>query len=218
MQFTWMRRFIKIILALVILVPAIFTVVRFYGFPVKFKDSGKASHKTAENPQLSRLKTSAVSLRKFIQKNHFNEKICFIADMSLPSGMNRFFVFDLIKDSVLLSGLVAHGSCDNGFQPDPGFSNKVNSGCTCTGKFRIGNSYTGKFGLAYKLYGLDSTNDHAFERNIVLHAYKCVPEKETYPLLICNSRGCPMVSENFLQKLKLYIENSESPILLNIFK
>jgi hypothetical protein len=100
---------------------------------------------------------------------------------------------------------------------DAVFSNKVNSGCSCSGKFKVGKSYNGKFGLAYKLYGLDSCNNNAFERNIVLHSYKCVPEQETYPLPICNSRGCPMVSVEFLKKLRLYLNNSDSPILLNIF-
>ena len=117
--------------------------------------------------------------------------------MKIASGRNRFFVYDLQKDSILFSGLVAHGSCDNGFQMEANFSNKVNSGCSCLGKFSIGNSYNGRFGTAYKLYGLDSSNSNAYERSIVLHSYDCVPEQEIYPLPVCNSRGCPMVSLAF---------------------
>ena len=58
----------------------------------------------------------ALPLKKYLAVNNYNSKICFLADMNLPSGRNRFFVYDLQKDSVILSGLVAHGSCDNGFQ------------------------------------------------------------------------------------------------------
>jgi L,D-transpeptidase catalytic domain len=81
----------------------------------------------------------------------------------------------------------------------------------------IGNGYRGRFGSAYKLYGLDSSNSNASKRAIVLHSYECVPEQEIYPLPVCNSRGCPMVSSKFLQKLKSYIESSDRPVLLSIF-
>lgn len=138
-------------------------------------------------------------------------------DMKIASGRERFFVYDLKKDSILASGLVAHGSCDMGFQMEAIFSNTVNSGCSCSGKFKIGKSYNGRFGLAYKLHGLDSSNKNAFERTIVLHSYKCVPDQETYPMPICNSRGCPMVSPSFLKKLDTYLDNADLPILLQIF-
>ena len=164
-----------------------------------------------------RIKVNVSSLKKYISANHYNSGVCFLIDMQIPSGKPRFFVYDLKKDSILISGLVAHGSCDNGFQVDAKFSNKINCGCSSYGKFKVGKRYNGRFGLAYKLYGLDSSNNNAFERTIVLHSYKCVPEEEVYPLPICNSRGCPMVSPAFIQKLKLYIERSDKPVLLNIF-
>lgn len=167
--------------------------------------------------EFARLKTKAVSTKKYNEAHRYNAEICFLIDMKIASGRKRFFVYDLQRDSVLASGLVAHGSCDNGFQRDVNFSNRVNSGCSCMGKFRIGNSYNGRFGAAYKLYGLDPSNNNAYERNIVLHAYECVPEEETYPMPVCNSRGCPMVSAGFLQKLKPYIKNSPKPVLIDIF-
>jgi hypothetical protein len=79
---------------------------------------------------------------------------------------------------------VAHGSCDNGFQMEANVSNKGNSGCSCLVNSVIGNSYDGRFGIANKLYGPDSSNYNAYERTIVLHSYECVPEREIYPLPI----------------------------------
>ena len=76
----------------------------------------------------------------------------------------------------------------------------------------------GKFGLAYKLYGLDSTNSKAFERFVVLHAHSCVPNEEIDPEPLCQSWGCPTVSPEFLQELKKYIDASEKPILLWIYQ
>ena len=163
------------------------------------------------------LQVKAEILKNFTSKNNYNEEICFLINMSIESGKNRFFVYNIKRDSILLSGLVAHGSCDDGFKTEPTFSNKINSGCSCLGKFKIGNHYTGSFGSAYKLYGLDSSNSNAFKRNVVLHSYECVPEQETYPLPICNSLGCPMVSPGFLKQLQPIINTSKKPILLWIY-
>ena len=160
-----------------------------------------------------RLKEKAGSLEYFAMQHSYNDEVCFLLDMNLSSGKNRFFVYDLNSDSVLLRGLVAHGSCDAGFQVNPTFSNTINSGCSSLGRYKLGNSYKGNFGLAYKLHGLDSLNNNAFHRNIVLHSYDCVPEQETDPELICNSRGCPMVSPGFLSQLKTFIGKSKKPIL-----
>jgi hypothetical protein len=75
----------------------------------------------------------------------------------------------------------------------------------------------GKFGLAFKLYGLDATNDNAYNRAVVLHAHSCVPNEETAPIPICQSWGCPTVAPAFLTALKSYLDNSEKPVLLYVY-
>ena len=173
---------------------------------------------TLSTATLQKLKAKSTTILPFIRKNHFNSRVCFFVDMSISSGKKRFFVYDLSADSVLKQGLVAHGSCDAGFQASPTFSNKVNSGCSAIGKYKIGNSYSGTFGLAYKLHGLDASNANAYNRNIVLHSYSCVPDEETDPAFLCNSRGCPMVSPGFLDQLKPLINGSPQPILLYVYE
>lgn len=212
----------RILIRLVVLFCLFITLTSISAYVFWYKPKF-VSHKNSFTPAIigpsetfERVRSKISSLKEFISANHYNARICFLVDMKIPSGKSRFFVYDLEKDSILISGLVAHGSCDNGFQDDAKLSDKVNCGCSSYGKFKVGKSYNGRFGLAYKLYGLDSSNNNAFERTIVLHSYKCVPEEEVYPLPICNSRGCPMVSPGFIQKLKLYIERSDKPILLNV--
>lgn len=199
---------------------AVFIHRSYFPFTPKFTLSkpllSNSIEKSAES--FLRLKTKASLLKQYIVTNYYNSKICFLVDMKISSGKNRFFVYDLQQDTILICGLVAHGSCDNGFQLNTSFSNKVNSGCSSFGKFKIGESYTGRFGLAYKLYGLDSSNSNAYGRTIVLHAYGCVPELEVYPLPLCNSRGCPMVSPMFLKKLRTYLYNTSKPVLLSIYE
>jgi|SRR6185437_3540896 len=167
--------------------------------------------------EVRRLKTKAGLQKAFLLRRGFNDGICFLVDMRLPSGKNRFFVYDLHSDSILLAGIVAHGCGRRNFSPTPEFSNAEGSNCTALGRYRIGYPYKGQFGLAYKLYGLDSTNDQAFNRNIVLHSYGAVPFEETYPTPICNSLGCPMVSPRFLNNLQPLIDHSRKPVCLWIF-
>lgn len=167
---------------------------------------------------LIRLKQYAAGLNGVILKNGLSNRHYFMIDMGIASGSKRFFVFDLKNDSIVQSGLVTHGS---GVNHSPGsitYSNEPGSNCTSEGKYKIGKSYFGKFGLAYKLHGMDKSNSNAFNRFVVLHAHPCVPDNEIAPLKICMSWGCPTVSPAFLNQLKIYISQSEKPILLWIFK
>ena len=166
---------------------------------------------------MRRLTKKALSARAYAAAHDFNTGRCFLIDMRLPSGENRFFVYNLEKDSVETAGLVTHGSGVNNTSNSPTFSNTPNSNCTSLGKYRIGKPYQGKFGLAYKLYGLESTNSKAFERFVVLHSHACVPNEEVAPQVICESWGCPTVAPAFLTKLQSYIDVSSKPILLWIY-
>lgn len=164
-----------------------------------------------------KLQAKAIEAKSYAQKNGFNASICFLVDMSLSSGANRFFVYDLRKDSLQNSGLVTHGRCNQEWLEGRKYGNTVGCGCSSLGKYRVGYSYNGRFGLAFKLYGLDKTNDKAFERYVVLHSHECVPETAVNDE-ICQSDGCPTVSPNYLQQLKPIIKASSKPILLWIFE
>jgi hypothetical protein len=166
-----------------------------------------------------RLRRQADLIRGYAKANNYSMEYCFMVDMSIPSGKNRFFVYNMRKDSLEFSALVAHGFGST--QKDCGdllvFSNMPYSFKTSLGKYKIGKPYKGQYGLSYKLYGLDSTNNRAFERAIVLHSDLHVPEKETYPGKIFQSAGCPTVSPSFLPILGSFIKSSQKPILMWIY-
>jgi len=167
---------------------------------------------------VERLKQQEASLEEYAKANHFSTEYCFLVDMSIPSGKNRFFVYNMEKDSLEYTCLVAHGfGCNRPGKNQLVFSNIPNSFTTSLGRYKIGYSYNGTYGLAYKLYGLDSTNSNAFERAIVLHSEIHVPDSETYPYIICESAGCPMVSPVSLSILTKYITSSQRPILMWIY-
>jgi len=165
-----------------------------------------------------KLATHVKEVQLFISKNpKYNDAIAFFIDMKIHSGKNRFFIYDLKKNEVIDQGLVAHGSgSETEVQGELKFSNANNSLSTSLGKYGIGASYNGRFGKAYKLYGLDTTNSNAFERNVVLHKYSKVPYEEQEDA-ICNSLGCPMVHEKFFERIENILDKSKKSIILEIY-
>lgn len=167
--------------------------------------------------EVSPFMNRATQARSYALQNDFSTSYCFFLDMSIHSGRKRFFVYDLDKNMVILSGLVAHGSCKQGFLDEAKFSNVPGCGCSSLGKYKIGEKYRGQYGTSYKLYGLENTNSNAYKRAVVLHGLSSIPDEEIYPKLVCNSFGCPMVSTAFLQKLAFIIDATKKPIVLWIY-
>ncbi|HLK29554.1 MAG TPA: murein L,D-transpeptidase catalytic domain family protein [Puia sp.] len=211
-----LRYFLLSLLALIFVVLAFAAHYYYKGFH-KNHSTDFAFSNYSDEAEMAKINEKASLLKKFASEKNYNQKFIFLVDMSIPSGKNRFFVYDILKDSIIKSALVAHGSGDNRFSLHPTFSNQFESGCSSLGRYKIGNKYNGRFGPAYKLYGLDSSNSNAFRRNVVLHSYDCVPSQETYPYPICNSRGCAMVSPEFMKELQKIIDANEQPILLWMF-
>jgi hypothetical protein len=170
------------------------------------------------NSTETRLASHGHNIRQLIfQNSKYNDEIAFLVDMKIPSGKNRFFIYDLIDNKIIDQGLVAHGSgSETGIEGKLKFSNINNSLSTSLGKYYIGESYNGQFGKAYKLYGLDKTNNNAYDRNIVLHKYSQVPYNEQNEP-ICNSFGCPMVNETYYKRIEKILDDSKKNIILEIY-
>jgi len=151
-------------------------------------------------------------------QNGLSTEYCFLIDMNQPSGRNRFFVYNTKKNSLVYSGLVAHGCCNESFISSPRFSNASGSGCSSLGKYKVGEFYRRQWGKSFRLYGLDKSNSNAYKRAVVIHGHSCIEDNEIYPRVLCNSFGCPMVSFKFFDKLSDIIEKSDKPILLWIYR
>lgn len=168
-------------------------------------------------PDMNDLGKRIGQAREYCSQNGFNDECAFFVDLGLHSATNRFFVVRLSDGKIQHRGLVTHGSgkkyIEAGFRE---YSNTSGSLLSALGKYKTGRSYMGQFGLAYKLFGLDSTNSNAFKRTIVLHAHDCVPDLP-FNGMLCQSWGCPTVSFNFLKKLSVLIDSSFKPILLWVY-
>mgnify|MGYP002789479662 CR=1 FL=1 len=160
----------------------------------------------------------AAELLVYAGQNNCASDIAFLIDMKEPSGAHRFFVYRFKDKKIINRGLVTHGNCGEAFLGKPRYGNTVGCNCSSLGKYKIGNRYYGRFGMAYKLHGLEKTNSRAFERYVVLHSHSCVPDEEVSPSPICESNGCPTVSPEFLKTAAAYIDKSKKPVLLWIYE
>lgn len=178
----------------------------------------KDKHSIESELTANRLNKQVKPLKTFLTANpKYNQEIAFFIDMKVMSGRSRFFMYDFRKNKVIDKGLVAHGSgSETGVEGQLKFSNIDNSYATSIGTYSIDEKYTGKFGEAYKLTGLDETNSNARKRSIVLHKYYAVPyEEQAEPIV--NSLGCPMVNKDYFDRIKELVDASKKNILLTIY-
>lgn len=173
---------------------------------------------TPSSAESQRTAEHAHTASGYAAQHGFSNDLFFLIDMRIASGKPRFFVYDNNAKKTILEGLVTHGRCNQRWLEGRQYGNEPGCGCTSLGKYKVGYPYKGRFGLAYKLFGLESTNSHAFDRFVVLHSMQCVPESAVDPYPICQSDGCPTVSPGFLKTLAPIIDKSEVPILLWIYE
>jgi L,D-transpeptidase catalytic domain len=158
----------------------------------------------------------AEQLKKYAAKNGYNVRYAFLADMGMKSGKKRMFLIDLENFQILKSGLVAHGKGNEEFAADKKYSNEIGSKCTSLGIYKIGKSFNGEFGTAFRLYGLSNSNNNAFNRSIVLHSMNGIPDDETV-VPITQTEGCPSLSPGFLKSITPVIDNNSRPVLMWLF-
>lgn len=165
----------------------------------------------------NRLRQKAGRLKAFAATGRYNSRYACFVDFSVFSGRRRFVLYDLQKDSIISRSLVTHGQGPDFRTESVAFSNEPGSRCSSPGIYRIGAKYTGRFGTAYKLHGLEATNSRAFERFVVLHAHECVPAVEVSEG-ICRSDGCPTLNPAYFARLQPYIDRSAKPVLLYVYR
>lgn len=165
----------------------------------------------------ARLHQKAATLKAFAARGRYNTRYACFVDFSVYSGKRRFVFYDLERDSIISRSLVTHGQGPDFRTEAVAFSNEPGSRCSSPGKYTIGAKYTGRFGTAYKLHGLDASNSQAYKRFVVLHAHDCVPSVEVSEG-ICRSDGCPTLNPAYFATLQPYIDRAARPILLWIYR
>jgi hypothetical protein len=160
----------------------------------------------------------------FCHTNKYNLGFCVLVDMGVHSGVKRCAVWDFTGDSIRYRFVVSHGCGthpwgEDGSKESPTFSNEHESHCTSLGKYKIGERGYSNWGVhtKYTLHGLDSTNNNAKNRFIVLHSWESIPDEEVFPKGCPEGWGCPALSDNSFNILDTLLKKSKIPVLLWIY-
>ena len=173
---------------------------------------------------ISKTNQKAKEALEFCKTNHFNTDFCILIDMSLHSGLKRFFIYDFKKNEISQQYLVGLGCGNSSWSEDytkenPSFSNEDNSHLSSLGKYKIGARGYSNWGihLKYLMHGLEETNNNALKRIIVFHSWEKMSDEEVYPNGSPEGWGCPTVSNNAFKAIDPLIKNSKKPVLMWIY-
>ena len=108
-------------------------------------------------------------------------------------------MYDLRRQRCLFRTQALHGR-GSGQEFARSFLNRPDSRQSSLGRYVVVATYKGRYGRAYRLTGLESSNDHALARGIMLHSLAYVR-----PGGLARSEGCPAVSEVALRTLRPYL-------------
>jgi hypothetical protein len=170
------------------------------------------------------LRKKASEALTFVKEKKMYEKRLLLIDMSRHSGLKRFYVWNVEKDTIEKSYLVSHGCCDQPWGSDrtkknPTFSNVPESHCSSLGKYKLGERGFSNWGVntKYFMHGLDSTNNNAYSRVIVFHSWEVVPDEEVYPKGTPEGWGCPAISNDAFREIDKWLKEAEKPVLMWIY-
>ncbi|AQX84845.1 murein L,D-transpeptidase catalytic domain family protein [Elizabethkingia bruuniana] len=191
--------------------------------PVIIKNDEKQIVK--QETDIKKLKQKAEEALLYNKQNKFNTDFCILIDMSIHSGVNRFFIWDFRENKITEEYLVGHGCGANSWSSDESagkaeFSNEDGSHLSSLGKYKIGARGYSNWGInvKYLMHGLEETNSNALKRVIVFHSWDKMSDEEVFPKGSPEGWGCPTVSNNAMKIIDLKLKNSAKPVLMWIYK
>ena len=158
-------------------------------------------------------------LRAWCQRHDYNMKIAIFVDLSLHSGRNRFVVWDFEGERPLLVCPVSHGSGSAKPHRRTAYakiSNEDGSHLSAVGRALVAERYEGRYGVAYRLDGLDSSNSNLRSRCVVLHSWRYTTSFPIFPLPTVGSFGCPVISRKMMSRLDAIL-SEHSRVVIDIF-
>lgn len=174
---------------------------------------------------LSEIASKAEEALKFCETKKLSTDFCILIDLSLHSGIKRFFVWDFKSKSVIKKYLVGHGCGTNpwssdGSKDNPQFSNEDGSHLSSLGKYRLQGRGPSDWGIniKYLMHGLEETNSNALKRFIVFHSWDQMSDDEVFPKGSPEGWGCPTVSNNAMKEIDPMIQKTGKPVLMWIYR
>ncbi len=213
----------------------LFFLIAFLAANCQEKEEKKLPHtptakKNDEEP-LIRQKTDTKKLKQkaeeallYNTQNKFNTEFCILIDMSIHSGIKRFFIWDFKQNKVIEEYLVGHGCGTNSWSSDESagkaeFGNEDGSHLSSLGKYKIGTRGYSNWGInvKYLMHGLEETNSNAMKRVIVFHSWDKMSDEEVFPKGSPEGWGCPTVSNDAMRVIDTRLKSSKKPVLMWIY-
>lgn len=167
----------------------------------------------------SSVEERAAELLKFCRREGYNTHVALFVDLSRHSGCRRFAAWDFERNAPIFTCPVSHGSGSQRPHVRSAYariSNDDGSHLSSVGRALVAERYEGRYGVAYRLDGLDDTNSNLRSRCVVLHGWKYTTSFPIFPLATVGSFGCPVLSCRMMARVdKILFDNNK--VVIDIF-
>lgn len=165
---------------------------------------------------LTRFRHRAVEAAKYCRENGYNQRVVLLWDLSIHSGRRRFVVWNITENRAEHAFLASHGSGSRRSHVPSAYarvSNADGSHLSSVGRALVAERYVGRYGVAYRLDGLEETNSEMRKRCIVLHGWHYTTSFPIWPLPTIGSWGCPVLSRRDMNILDKILQQEQSVVL-----
>lgn len=167
----------------------------------------------------SRVRERATKLLEYCRERGYNTRIALFVDLSRHSGRRRFVAWSFERNALIFTCLVSHGSGSAQSHVRSAYartSNEDGSHLSSTGRALVAERYEGRYGVAYRLDGLDATNSNLRPRCVVLHGWEHTTSYPIWPRATVGSFGCPVLSRRMMQKVDTLLQ-AEQGVVIEIY-
>lgn len=167
----------------------------------------------------SRVRERAKSLLAFCRKQGYNTHIALFVDLSRHSGRRRFVAWDFELQRAIISCPVSHGSGSIKSHQRSAYatlSNEDGSHLSSVGRALVAERYEGRYGIAYRLDGLDASNSNLRPRCVVLHGWEHTTSYPIWPRATVGSFGCPVLSRRRMAEVDQLLKD-RSGVIIDVF-
>lgn len=164
----------------------------------------------------SRVALRAEALLEYCQREGYNTRVALFVDLSRHSGRRRFVVWDMVQNVPIFTCPVSHGSGSAKSHVRSAYaqlSNEDGSHLSSVGRALVAERYEGRYGVAYRLDGLEATNSNLRSRCVVLHGWQYTTSFPIFPLPTTGSFGCPVLSRRMMARVDALLQTEEHVIL-----
>ena len=168
----------------------------------------------------SRVAERAVALKEFCRKEGYNTRVALFVDLARHSGRRRFMAWDMERNVPIFMCPVSHGSGSKMSHVRSAYaqlSNEDGSHLSSLGRALVAERYEGRYGVAYRLDGLDASNSNLRSRCVVLHGWEHTTSYPIYPIPTVGSFGCPVLSRKMMRRVDALLKQHDR-VVLDVFK